>query len=362
VSEPTETFYFESCEPRKTLTLKEMKLSRKSGALVISLDFELSWGVRDTHPIGSGYDRNLLGARSAVPKLLDIFSEFDVATTWATVGFLFAQCRDELFAFAPPAEARPRYKDARLNPYSDQIGNDERSSPLQFAHSLIQLIASCPRQEIGTHTFSHFYCLEDGQDESHFRVDLAAALNIAAAQGIELSSIVFPRNQHNPNYDQALRELGIQCYRGNCTGALFRATPTGHQTLARRACRLADSYLPLTGSGAFDWNFESEAEAPLNIRASRFLRPPSGTSRWAERLQLTRITDGMRDAAARGALYHLWWHPHNFGAEPHLCFTYLRNILNQYRELRELFGFESMSMGEVVRCASTQAGVIACQT
>jgi hypothetical protein len=64
------------------------------GALVISLDFELLWGVRDLYPADGGtYRANLLGARTAIPKLLQLFEEFEIAATWATVGMLFANSR-----------------------------------------------------------------------------------------------------------------------------------------------------------------------------------------------------------------------------------------------------------------------------
>jgi len=65
------------------------------GALVISLDFELHWGMRDKCAPDGPYRENLLGARKAIPWILDLFEEFDVAATWATVGFLFAKPRSE---------------------------------------------------------------------------------------------------------------------------------------------------------------------------------------------------------------------------------------------------------------------------
>jgi hypothetical protein len=82
------------------------------GALVVSLDFELLWGVRDRYPAdGGAYRRNLLGVRQAVPRMLALFEEFDVAGTWATVGALFARSRADLEQFWP-AEL-PTYQNAR---------------------------------------------------------------------------------------------------------------------------------------------------------------------------------------------------------------------------------------------------------
>ena len=67
------------------------------GALVISLDFELVWGVRGEFGADGGdYRPNLLGARNAIPRLLDLFAEFEISATWATVGMLMAHTREEL--------------------------------------------------------------------------------------------------------------------------------------------------------------------------------------------------------------------------------------------------------------------------
>ncbi len=121
------------------------------GALVISLDFELRWGVRDWNTAGR-YTPNLHGARVAIPHLLSLFAEFDVAATWATVGMLFARDREELQAAFP--QVRPAYINRALYPYDEPIGLDERTDPLSFAPSLIDAISQTPRQEVASHTFS----------------------------------------------------------------------------------------------------------------------------------------------------------------------------------------------------------------
>jgi hypothetical protein len=62
----------------------------QSGALVVSLDFELHWGVRDRRPLSARECSRLLAARAAIPRILDVFEEFRIRATWATVGLLFA--------------------------------------------------------------------------------------------------------------------------------------------------------------------------------------------------------------------------------------------------------------------------------
>ena len=70
---------------------------RRAGNFVISLDFELMWGVRD-HATPESYGRNVLGGRQAVPAMLDLFHKRGIRATWATVGALLCESKDELIA------------------------------------------------------------------------------------------------------------------------------------------------------------------------------------------------------------------------------------------------------------------------
>src|SRR5690606_35067847 len=123
---------------------------------------ELHWGVRDHQPPDGPYRPALLGAREAVLRTLDLFARYDVAATWATVGFLFARSRDELRRYTPAL--RPHYADGRLDPYDEPVGEGEHDDPIHYAPSLIARIRETPRQELATHTFSHYYCGDPGAD------------------------------------------------------------------------------------------------------------------------------------------------------------------------------------------------------
>ena len=107
------------------------------GNLVVSLDFELMWGVRD-HRSLSDYGDAVLGGRQAIPLILERFERAGIRATWATVGLLFAKTRDQMLEYAP--DDRPRYANPALSPYSDiekgLIGNDEASDPYHFGGSL----------------------------------------------------------------------------------------------------------------------------------------------------------------------------------------------------------------------------------
>ncbi len=108
-----------------------------------------------------------------------------------------------------------------------------------------------PAHEIGTHTFSHYYCLEEGQNIDSFRDDIKAAKKIAKKYNVELTSLVFPRNQFNEEYLRVCSELGIICIRGNETSWLYKARTEKRENLLRRALRLMDAYVNLTGHNCY---------------------------------------------------------------------------------------------------------------
>jgi peptidoglycan/xylan/chitin deacetylase (PgdA/CDA1 family) len=321
------------------------------GALVISLDFELHWGVRDATPVDGPYRNNLLGARRVVPQLLDLFEEFGVAATWATVGFLFARSRRELERFSPAC--RPAYTEPTLDPYRETVGTDEAADELHFAPSLIDAIRRRPGQEIATHTFSHYYCLEPGQDRAAFQADLASAMGIARASGMRLRSIVFPRNQHNPAYDDLLLAAGLSCYRGNPRLWMYTAaaTPRHHRHWLKRGARLLDSYVDAAGPHTARWDDIRQPNGLCNVPASFFLRPCA--PRWPrfERLRLRRLVRSLEWAAATKEIVHVWWHPHNFGAHTAENLTFLRALLEAFARLRDTHGMHSLTMTDVAELA-----------
>jgi len=310
------------------------------GAFVISLDFELLWGVRDRRTIAD-YGRNILGVRQVVPTLLDLFAERNIACTWATVGLLFFSTKRALLAGLPAR--KPRYADARISSYHylEEVGADEEHDPYYYGLSLIKRILDYPSQEIGTHTFSHFYCLEEGGDAQAFRADLEAARAAAEALGINLASIVFPRNQVDPVHLSVCREFGLRAFRGTERVWFHRPRSEREQNRLVRASRLADSYLPI--GGAHDHE-PAVVAGMVDVPASRFLRPV-GNSALLERLRFRRISSAMETAARHRKLFHLWWHPHNFGVDLHKNLMFLRGVLDCFRRLQDRYGMRSLTMG-----------------
>jgi peptidoglycan/xylan/chitin deacetylase (PgdA/CDA1 family) len=328
---------------------------RAFGALVISLDLELIWGVRDRYPAdGGNYRANLLGVWQAVPAMLDLFEEFEVAATWAVVGLLFATSPADLQAFLPAV--RPAYRRTELSPYREPITGRPGDEALYFAPDLLDAIQRRPRQEIGTHTFSHYYCLEEGQDRDAFRADLASARALAARRGVVLRSLVFPRNQFNPAYTDLLIEAGITCYRGNETARMYRPLPAGGaRRKLLRVGRLFDRYLSLSGTNVTPWEAVPQQGGLCNVPASRFLAPYAPRLRFLDRLRLRRLARGIEAAALSHGVYHIWWHPHNFGAHLPENLRLLRRLLEGFARCRERYGMRSLTMAEAAEVASASS-------
>ena len=123
-----------------------------NGTFMVSLDFELFWGMLDVCPL-EDYQDNVLGGKKAIPQMLNLFEQYGIHATWATVGFLFADNYEEAARFFPTL--RPGYDKQELDGYAwfDKIGADEETAPCFYAPGLLERIARTPGQEIGSHTF-----------------------------------------------------------------------------------------------------------------------------------------------------------------------------------------------------------------
>lgn len=315
---------------------------------MISLDFELHWGMRDHTAVDPGVTRMLTTSRSTVEALADLFARREVHATWATVGLLFATTAAEARALSPAT--RPAYREARLDPYPEPIGPTEDEDPIHLAGSLVDRLAAIQGQELASHTFSHYYCLEPGPGADAFRADLLAAQAAAATRHLRLRSLVLPRNQWDPRLAPVLVETGFECYRGPQPGWAHRSRPGDDSGLAVRAARLASTWAG-PGVPTFGWDELVEPSGLCNIPASAFLRPWAPSTKALQPLQEGRIVKALREAARRGRLVHLWWHPHNFVAHPAENIERLQRLFDELDRLRASDGMQSLAMGDVADVA-----------
>jgi peptidoglycan/xylan/chitin deacetylase (PgdA/CDA1 family) len=315
---------------------------KKNGLFIISLDFELHWGVFDALSLDE-YEKNLKAVPSVINRLLELGEKYNINYTFATVGLLFNQNKNQLLESLP--DIKPKYLENKFNSYNliPILGNSEIEDPIHYAKSLIDLIATYPNHEIASHTFSHYYCREKGQDVEAFEADLIAFKNIAQLNNVNLKSIVFPKNQVNNEYLDICSAYGINTYRGTEKSSLYQSRPQEKTNLLIRFLRLLDTYVNISGQNIY--TIESlYNQKNINLPSSRFLRPYNSKLSFFEHYKISRITKAMKLAAKTNSIYHLWWHPHNFGDNIEENFKNLEKIFIAYKKLNMEYNFESNTM------------------
>lgn len=325
-----------------------------NGHFVITLDYEIHWGVFDKKTVDQ-YRQNLENVGLVLERMLELSKKYKVKITFATVGFLFAKDKEELIKYTP--KNKPTYHSDKYSPYPivPTIGKDEVDDPFHFGLSGIDKIKTDGNHEIGTHTFCHYYCHIPGQTIDQFDEDLKAAKAIAHKNDVELKSLVFPRNMidafkaDDQPILETLKANGITSFRGKEKSFIYNIHTTKFYKnwFIFKFLKFLDAYISITGPNTYDIVKLNKGKALVNIPSSRLLRAYSVKFKRLEPLKLNRIKKGMTRAAKKNETFHLWWHPHNFGAQTEENFQNLETIFKTYKSLNKTYGFESITMTEL---------------
>jgi hypothetical protein len=108
-----------------------------------------------------------------------------------------------------------------------------------------------------------------------------------------------------------------------------------------------DTYVPLSGLNLCRWDEVEEADGLYNVRASAYLRPYYPELRVFDALRLRRIAAAIKEAALSKRIFHLWWHPHDFGKFAEENLEFLRAVLTEYGYWRDRAGMRSLNIEEV---------------
>lgn len=319
----------------------------KGGRFVVSLDFEKLWGLIDIDSY-EDYKLNVAGVDTVFPRIIEMSDRYGIRLTVAMVGFLMCKDKKEMAEYSP--ERIPSYLNKSLQPYGayqdTKVGENGDEDRLHYASDLISQIHH--PHEIASHTFCHYYCMAPGQSRDEFAADLGAAVQVARSKGFYLNSIVFPRNECRPDYLSVCAKYGFKYYRGNQKNWAYRekSNKSDILRLCQRACRLIDAYIPVSGHNCHDLDKLYDGSM-IDIRASRFLRPYSPSLRLLDRMKKMRILNDMTYAAKNNKLYHLWWHPHNFGIFQQENLSMLESIYKHYRFLNKKYQFQSVTFSDL---------------
>jgi hypothetical protein len=198
--------------------------------------------------------------------------------------------------------------------------------------------------ELGTHTYSHFYCHEPGQTIDDFDADLRLAKKVAMPFVADLKSLVFPRNHFNAAYLEVCKSHGVLTVRSNPNIWFWNLATK--ETMVKKAIRSMDAYFAFKSKPTYRLNELPIHQTPFELPASRFFTPWS-PKKILNTLKMRRILLEMTYAAKNKELYHLWWHPHNFGTYPEQCLEELEIILKHFQQLKKQYGFMSLNMNGV---------------
>jgi peptidoglycan/xylan/chitin deacetylase (PgdA/CDA1 family) len=338
---------FLSLKRRFILTLIQAIMNQ--GLFCISLDFERFWGIRDV----KNYEQievELTYIQDVTNKLLTIFEIHEIHATWATVGLLGHESLADLLAFN--TDASISYADQHFSPYPlTKNGLAQLNESIFLAKDQIRAILKTPHQELASHTYAHYYCLENGQTIEDFKADIAKMKILGERLSHKFVSLVLPRNQVNTDYLKLAHENGIIAYRGNQINRYWKNSSFQKEGFVKKVMRVLDAYFPMSKTSSIRLkDLKKKKNGPVNIPANRFLRPYYH-GKWLENRKVKRIKKEMTTAAKNGKIYHLWWHPHNFAQNQSQNFAQLKEILEHYTYLNEVYGFASMNMQEIAENA-----------
>jgi peptidoglycan/xylan/chitin deacetylase (PgdA/CDA1 family) len=307
----------------------------------ISLDFELHWGRFDKYPV-EDFLPYYSETRKVIPKILGLFESYGIHATWAAVGGLMADNLEEWQHYAP--KLQPSYEVKKYSAYTWLNSQKQIFPETLFAPNLVREILNSEGQELGCHTYSHFYTCERGQNLEQFRSDLKAAQHIAMEKfGTKLETLVFPRNQFDDKAVEVAWEEGFDTLRSNPKDWFWKHTE--HKSFVKRLFRTGDTLVKLGQESFYVLPKKPVSGEPVFLPTSRLLRPFVG-NKISHQRRFTRIKSEMRHAAEKGMVYHLWWHPHNFGHFPEQNLRYLEEILVFFKAMKGEFGMESLNMKE----------------
>lgn len=275
------------------------------GRLVISLDFEIGWGVWESERWRARQARDVYrDLRPALRRFVDFLDARQLALTWATVGAMVSPRADGEFDYLPGA-ARDHIHRFLAEAAPDTIDGRDLFDIVSGART---------PQHFASHSYSHTRFDYAGMTGEALTTDLARSTARMAELGHPVDALVFPENIV-AHWD-ALAANGIRV--GRLPAPQVR--PTGLGPLDRVLSRtiaappLAQDSAGGTGvaahSGSLFFNWYGAA---LSLRRAMVERQ-------------ARL--GLAEAVRTGGTLHLWLHPFNLTDTPDMVGA-LERFLNE---------------------------------
>jgi hypothetical protein len=132
---------------------------------------------------------------------------------------------------------------------------------------------------------------------------------------------------------------------------------TRDETAWKRLNRGLDAYFPVGKKNTYTLDsIDKRVDLPLCLPASRLLRPYRPKEFFLNSFKINRIKTEMTRAAKAGEVYHLWWHPHNFGWYPEESLAGLQEILKRFSFCVDQYKMTSLTMAETTAAVNAMHG------
>ena len=231
-----------------------------NGLFFLSLDFEGMWGaIGGLDNVAIDAFKKRVGQNDIIiPKLLTLFEKYGIHATWAVVGCMLCNSKEEVSEMLTNDIYYPKWN-LSIKEFIRRINNNS----LYFFPDLIKKVAKSANQEIGSHTFSHYYANEIGANDMLFEQELRlSSQKHCEVLGQTPQTLIMPRNQVEGVNIQLLNKYGIKVVRGR---ADYNNWGYG---IFRKMINFTDSYIPIINR---TYNKPETDSIPVNLKASLFL-------------------------------------------------------------------------------------------
>lgn len=319
-----------------------METPPKKGVFLCSIDAELAWGSahRDIDPARYPHWKSYGRVRESCERLLALMDRYYIRATWAFVGRLLLDPRDPAETSLYPENPQPAQK---------YLSNGRVSDPDFLANwhapDLFQMVRQARmKHEIGSHTFSHVIAGEQGYSRELLEQDLASVNRQAKGLGIQLKTLIFPKNR--VAHVDVLAAHGFTAYR-KVTANRFDSVPSP----LRRVARKLDAYLPVPP----DVSYPERDGSLWVLPATHYYRHTGGWARLqSNAVRTAKLKAGLRRAADRRALFHVWFHPYDIASNPDRLLRPLEAAFAEVARLRDAGRLDNRTLGELADLLSEQ--------
>lgn len=300
------------------------------GTFMLSIDTELDEGS-PRYP----------ECRDIVDALLQLMESFEIHATWAVLGYMFFDSRQPDTRLRAQEIVKGWQRDLGKS-FTEAMYHD-----LTQGRDVLGLIRSCRvHQEIGCHTFSHVRAGGPDCTSERFEAELEASQSAASSVGVTLHSLVFPWN--SIGHLERLSKYGLTTYRGR-SGDWFAGWPAPLQ----RVAHLVYHWLPLPPPDAV----ETYHHGVWNLPASYYYVCGAGWGKMIPiSLRVNKVKRGLRLAARKGGLFHLWFHPFNFADSPEMWLGGLEKIFAEVCRYRDAGRLDNLTMEELAASLERRKG------